>query len=103
MFDNYNHPDDFYFSIEPGIYRVTIAVGWMGSCRDGDTEYVQANGVLLRAFNCSACACKDVREYAANVMVKGNNVRRSLVHYRVILRSFRPPLAVDPARGQLLR
>jgi len=66
-YDDYNHPDEFHFTLGPGVYNVTVAIGWEGSCRS-DTEFVSINNVLLRNETCDPC-CSDSREYSGIVNV----------------------------------
>lgn len=76
LYNDYAWRDTFYFMVAPGTYRVTIAVGWPGSCRNGDTEFVQVNGVIVREFRCSTSpgTCCNSREYSATVTVRGNRL-----------------------------
>ena len=76
MYNDYAWRDVFYFAVAPGTYKVTVAVGWGTSCRNGDTEYIQVNGVVVRDFRCNtqAGACCGTREYSATVTVRGNNL-----------------------------
>jgi hypothetical protein len=81
IFNNNAWRDNFYFAIAPGTYNVTVAVGWGGSCRNGDTEWVQVNGVMIREFKCGSApgTCCNVRTYSNTVTVKNNNLLVMLV------------------------
>lgn len=61
-------------SLFPGTYQVTIGMGWPGSVRNGDIEYVEINDVILRNFSCSTLpgSCSGVREFSATVTVKSH-------------------------------
>eukprot|EP00727_Mastigamoeba_balamuthi_P013774 m51a1_g9019 hypothetical protein (777) ;mRNA; f:177825-180620 len=65
-YNDYNHPDFFHFQVAPGVYNMTVGVGWPGRCRS-DTEFVSINNVVLR--NSSEKAC-NVRAYSQLVTVR---------------------------------
>eukprot|EP01113_Clastostelium_recurvatum_P033868 TRINITY_DN4527_c0_g1_i4.p1 TRINITY_DN4527_c0_g1~~TRINITY_DN4527_c0_g1_i4.p1 ORF type:complete len:1544 (-),score=244.84 TRINITY_DN4527_c0_g1_i4:48-4322(-) len=67
-YDDYNAPDEFHYALSPGIYNVSVAVGWPTRCR-GDREYISVNNVVLRDFNCGTACCSGVREYCGHVTV----------------------------------
>ncbi|KAH3761610.1 hypothetical protein Pelo_6613 [Pelomyxa schiedti] len=95
-YDDYNHPDEFHFQLQPGTYSVTVGIGWPGSCR-GDTEYVSINNVELRNYLCSSDDCCGVRNYTQEVgvwthanggdlvMTFGNNLGYTILSYLVII------------------
>ncbi|KAH3763091.1 hypothetical protein Pelo_5048 [Pelomyxa schiedti] len=91
-YDDYNHPDEFHFQIEPGTYYVTVGLGWPEVCRH-DTEFISINNVVLRNYSCNPTCCSGVREYGANVvvlpsanggdliMIVGNNDGYTILNY----------------------
>eukprot|EP01111_Echinosteliopsis_oligospora_P014569 TRINITY_DN5510_c0_g1_i1.p1 TRINITY_DN5510_c0_g1~~TRINITY_DN5510_c0_g1_i1.p1 ORF type:complete len:521 (-),score=159.53 TRINITY_DN5510_c0_g1_i1:6-1568(-) len=93
-YDDYNSPDEFHFALAPGVYTVTVAIGWPGKCRD-DTEFVSINDVVFRNTSCSPC-CSGVREYtnlvnvypgangAGLIMTFGNNLGYTILSYMKI-------------------
>ncbi len=95
-YDNYNTPDEFHFQVAPGVYNVTVAIGWEGSCRP-DTEFVSVNNVVLRNFTCNSTNCCNSREYwglvtvfpASNggevIMTFGNHQGYTILGYMMIV------------------
>ena len=76
-YNDYNHPDYFFFALAPGNYHVTVAVGWPDRSRD-DIEYIQINTVVLRNHTCSG-DCFGVREYSADIVVHPHSNGGTLV------------------------
>jgi len=91
-YHDYNQPAEFHYALNPGVYNVTVAIGWPGRCRTGDTEYVEVNNVVFRNQTCTVC-CNGVREYsnlvnvfpgangAGIVMTFGNNLGYTELSY----------------------
>ncbi len=99
-FDDFGHALQFYFSLAPGVYRVTFGLGWPGAIRNDAVEYVEVhvvcvcvcvcvqfllriflthidfkvNDVILRNFTCSTApgTCSGVREFTSTVTVKSH-------------------------------
>ena len=49
-FNDFNQNDQFHLSLFPGSYQVSVGVGWPGSTRNGDIEYVEVNDVNSAKF-----------------------------------------------------
>ena len=80
-YDNFNKNAQFFVSLQPGTYDVTVAVGWPARTRDGDVEYVEVNDVVVRNFTCSSApgTCTGSREDTQRVIVKSHGTGGMLI------------------------
>ena len=85
-FNDFNKNDQFHMSLFPGTYQVTVGMGWPGSTRNGDIEYVEVNDVIFRNTTCSTVPgeCRGVREYTQTVTVKSHGSGGQLISKRAL-------------------